>query len=96
MPRPPVSSDRLERRLIAVAVLLLGVFNLGVAMLPRSVGRLAELNDVTPSDAIRGSHFGLVVLGLLFILTARGLWHGKRAAWLAALAGAAASIAFTW
>lgn len=92
MSRRATTSNRLERRLIAVAVFFLGVFNLAVAMLPRSVGRLAELNDVTPSDAIRGSHFGLVVLGLLFILTARGLWHGKHTAWLVALFAATLSV----
>ncbi len=72
---------RSNRRIIAAAVVLLGLFNVASAMLPARLVRLGQFRHLIPGDAVNGGRFVLLMLGILLVAVAPGLWTGKRAAW---------------
>ena len=76
---------RLERRLVAVAAALLGLFNIVLAMFRAPLAGIGQIRHVVPGQAIGGSGFVLVLLGIILLINSRGLWHGKRVAWLVAV-----------
>jgi len=84
-------TNRLERRLIAIAAVLIGLYNVVLAMFPAPLAGIGQIDDVVPSEALNGSRFVLVLLGIILIVSARGLWHGKRAAWAVGVACAIGS-----
>jgi phosphatidylglycerol lysyltransferase len=84
-------SSPLERHLIAVAAALLGLFNIILPMLPRSIRHVSELGHAAPVDAVIGSRFLLLIMGMALVAIAPALWSGKRVAWAIALGCAAGS-----
>lgn len=90
---PMATKHPLSRKLIACGAFGLGAFNLVLAMFPAPLAGLGEIEDVVPRDLIQGSRFILVLVGLLLLISARGLWHGKRLAWMVAVACAIGSAA---
>lgn len=88
MKRP---SYPLERHVIAAGAALLGLFNVILPILPRSGRHLSELGHIAPAEAVNGSRFLLLILGILLLSTAPALWSGKRTAWAIALACAVVS-----
>jgi phosphatidylglycerol lysyltransferase len=87
------AQSRLERRLIAIAAALIGVFNIVLAMFRAPLAGIGQFRHIVPGQAIMGSGYVLVVLGIVLLVTSRGLWHGKRFAWVVAV-GCAAGSAF--
>jgi len=81
-----------ERRLVAVGAVLLGVYNIVLAMLRAPLAGIGQIRHVVPIEAVHGSRFVLLILGLLLLETAPGLWHGKRFAWVITLSAAIASV----
>jgi phosphatidylglycerol lysyltransferase len=84
---------RSERRLIAAAVALLGLLDIAIAALPHPFLGFGQFRHLVPGDVVNGGRFILVILGILLMTTAPGLWTGKRVAWAIALACAAGSVA---
>ncbi len=85
------AGSRLERRLVAIAAAVLGLFNIFLAMFRAPLAGLGQIRHVVPGQAIAGSGFVLVLLGFILLIDARGLWHGKRLAWAVAVACALGS-----
>ncbi len=85
-PRPT-----LERHAIAVGAVLLATYDVVLTMLPAPLAGVGQIRHVVPRDAVNGSRFVLLVLGMLLFQSAPGLWHGKRFAWAMALACCAGS-----
>ena len=83
---------RFERRLVAVGAVLLGIYNIVLAMLPAPLAGVGQIRHVVPIEAVHGSRFVLLILGLVLLETAPGLWHGKRFAWVIALSASVASV----
>ncbi len=78
---------------MTAGAILLGLFNLAIAMLRAPFSGFGQFEDVVPVDALRGSRFVLVILGIMLVAIAPSLWHGKRMAWLVALGCAGGSAA---
>lgn len=74
-----------ERRLIAAAALLLGLFNVFLAAARAPFAGYGEWDDLVARNVLNGSRFVLVILGMLLISTVPGLLRGKRIAWGIAL-----------
>ncbi len=83
---------RSQRRLIAAAVVLLGLLNIAIAALPHPFMGFGQFRHLVPGDVVNGGRFILVILGILLVATAPGLWTGKRVAWAVALACASGSV----
>jgi len=83
---------RSQRRLIAAAVVLLGLLNIAIAALPHPFMGFGQFRHLVPGDVVNGGRFILVILGILLVATAPGLWTGKRVAWAVALACAGGSV----
>jgi phosphatidylglycerol lysyltransferase len=81
-----------ERRLVAVGAVLLGVYNIVLAMLRAPLAGIGQIRHVVPIEAVHGSRFVLLIVGLILLETAPGLWHGKRLAWVITLGAAIASV----
>lgn len=81
----------LERRLIAASCVLLGVYNIALSMLRAPLSGIGQFRHVVPVDAVNGSRFVLLLVGIVLLETGPGLWHGKRFAWMVAIAGAVIS-----
>jgi phosphatidylglycerol lysyltransferase len=84
---------RARRRLIAAIVVALGLVNVAIAALVHPFLGLGQFPQLVPGDIVNGGRFVLVILGILLVASAPGLWTGKRVAWIIALACAAGSIA---
>jgi len=80
-----------ERRLVAVGAVLLAIYNIVLAMLPAPLAGIGQIRHVVPIEAVHGSRFVLLMVGLLLVETATGLWHGKRFAWIITLGASIAS-----
>jgi phosphatidylglycerol lysyltransferase len=83
---------RSQRQLIAAAVVLLGLLNITIAALAVPFVGFAQFHHLVPGDIVNGGRFILVILGILLVATAPGLWTGKRVAWGIALACASGSV----
>ena len=83
---------RSQRRLIAAAVVLLGLLNITIAALPGPFVGFAQFRHLVPGDIVNGGRFVLVTLGILLVATTPGLWTGKRVAWAIAFACAVGSV----
>jgi phosphatidylglycerol lysyltransferase len=84
--------SRLERRLIAAAAVFLSLYNGLLSMFRAPFSGLGQFEHVIAPDLLRGSHFLLLISGVTLLLITPGLWHGKRLAWLLALACGVVSI----
>lgn len=80
-----------ERRLIAISVFLLAVFNIFLAASRAPFEGYGQWRHVVAMDVLNGSRFALVILGMILIATVPGLIRGKRIAWLVAVACVAGS-----
>lgn len=85
-------TGRIERRMIALGTLALGLFNLYLTAFPAPFSGLGQVEDVIERGVLNGSRFVLVIDGVLLLATVPGLLHGKRLAWAVALAGCAVSV----
>ncbi len=87
-----MQSNRFERRLITLGAFSLGIYNLLFSAFPRLMHQRIEIDGLVPGNAIDGSRFVLVLIGLTLVISSRALWHGKRSAWWIAVTCAAASV----
>jgi phosphatidylglycerol lysyltransferase len=77
---------------MAASVVVLGLLNITIAALPHPFMGFGQFRHLVPGDIVNGGRFILVILGILLITTAPGLWTGKRVAWGITLACAIGSI----
>ncbi|HTO90856.1 MAG TPA: phosphatidylglycerol lysyltransferase domain-containing protein [Candidatus Sulfotelmatobacter sp.] len=82
----------LTRHLLALAVAVMGVIDLWSALLSRPPDRLIALRRLLPTDVLDTSRTFTLVAGALLLVTASGLWRGKRRAFVAALFLSALSV----
>jgi lysylphosphatidylglycerol synthetase-like protein (DUF2156 family) len=89
----PGLAGRRRRRIVAASVFGLGLLDTLLAAVRHPLLRIGPLHRYLPEVAVRGSRYVLLVAALTMIMSARGLLHGKRQAWLLAVAAAGASLA---
>ncbi|GIJ57334.1 phosphatidylglycerol lysyltransferase domain-containing protein [Virgisporangium aurantiacum] len=82
----------LTRRFAAGAVLLLGAIDLVGAAATVPVRRPGVLGVDYAVAAVIGAHYVLLAAGVTAVVTARGIWRGKRTAWWLAVAAAVVSL----
>jgi phosphatidylglycerol lysyltransferase len=82
----------LTRHLLALAVAVMGAIDLWSALLSRPPDRLIALRRLLPTDVLDTSRTFTLVAGALLLVTASGLWRGKRRAFVAALFLSALSV----
>jgi phosphatidylglycerol lysyltransferase len=82
----------LERKALAAASVLLGLYNLAIMVFRAPLAKFELTEDLVPHDVVRGSRFLLVLVALTLFALAPPLWHGKRVAWLLALACGVGSV----
>ncbi|MCP2167213.1 bifunctional lysylphosphatidylglycerol flippase/synthetase MprF [Goodfellowiella coeruleoviolacea] len=90
-----MSTDRVEgwvRRVVAGLVLLLGGVDLALAAAGRPVPRAGLFAVAYPVSVVGGARYLLLAAGLTAVLVSRGLSHGRRPAWWAALVAAGVSL----
>ncbi len=74
------------RRAGALLVGSMGVANIASSLVVRVASREAILRDLLPLEVAHGSRHAAVMAGLALLAVSRGLWRGKRASWLIAVA----------
>lgn len=80
------------RHALSLAVAALGLVDLASALLSRPPERLLALRHLVPTDVLDTSRTFTLLAGALLLVTAHGLWRGKRRAFVAALFLAALSV----
>ncbi len=80
------------RRALALAVAAMGLVDLFSALLSRPPERLLALRHLVPTDVLDNSRTFTLLAGVLLLLTAGGMWRGKRRAFVAALFLCAVSV----
>ena len=80
-----IVAARLIRRIVAVAVALLGFMNLVLAAADRTRMRAGFLGAGWALDAVFGARYVLLIAGIGLVIVARSLLLGKRNAWWIAL-----------
>jgi phosphatidylglycerol lysyltransferase len=80
------------RHALSLAVAALGLVDLASALLSRPPERLLALRHLVPTDVLDTSRTFTLLAGTLLLLTASGLWRGKRRAFVAAMFLAAVSV----
>ena len=75
----------LLRHLLALAVAAMGAIDLLSALLSHPPDRLLAIRRLLPTDVLDTSRTFTLVAGALLLVTASGLWRGKRRAFVAAL-----------
>ncbi|MGH3753152.1 MAG: bifunctional lysylphosphatidylglycerol flippase/synthetase MprF [Pseudonocardiaceae bacterium] len=83
---------RWARRVTALVILALGTVDLLAAARVSPVPRAGVLGVDYAVAALVGSRYVVLAAGLTAVMTVRGLLHGKRTAWWAALAAAVTSL----
>lgn len=86
------SHRRRQRRFSAFAALAVGAVDLGFAAAVSTPIQVRAIGLGTAADVVFGARYVLLIAGLVLVLVARGLLHGKRNSWLAALVAVVASI----
>src|SRR5579875_2865449 len=71
---------------IALVVMVLGVIDVVVVLMPQRAARLRALTDVLPLGVIHEASAATAIAGLLLVMRGHGLRRRKRRAWRAALA----------
>lgn len=89
---PPVADGRRVRRIAATAIAAVGLVDLVSALTPPMRSRLAGINQVMPFAVPESATFATAALGLVLLLLAGSVRHGRRRAWSVALYVLAASI----
>ncbi|HEY3414236.1 MAG TPA: phosphatidylglycerol lysyltransferase domain-containing protein [Armatimonadota bacterium] len=72
---------RLEVRLIAVLVALMGFVNVASVIAAHTAERSRIVHAIFGMEVVHGSRILTVVAGFYLIMLARGLWRHKRVAW---------------
>jgi phosphatidylglycerol lysyltransferase len=100
--RPPGDDEKLARAAARLSPMFMSVlaFVTGSMLLvsgvtPTFSRRLAELSEHVPLWAVETSHFLGSLIGVMFLLVARGLLNRRDGAWKLALALCAASLIFS-
>lgn len=86
--RPPsaLSTRRGQARaILATLIALAGLSNVLSTLLVRVAARMEQWPTLIPFEFLHGTRTFVLVAGFGLLLLARGLWHGRRVAWLAAL-----------
>jgi lysylphosphatidylglycerol synthetase-like protein (DUF2156 family) len=92
-PKPsPVADGRGVRRVAAMAIAAVGLVNLISALTPPMRNRLAGIRRVVPLAVPVSATFATAALGVVLLLLAGSVRHGRRRAWLVACYVLAASI----
>ena len=92
-PKPsPVADGRGVRRVAATAIAAVGIVNLISALTPPMRNRLAGISRVAPFAVPVSATFATAALGVVLLLLAGSVRHGRRRAWLVACYVLAASI----
>lgn len=88
--------ERMQRWRRAGALLVgsMGLANIASSLVVRVASREAILRDLLPLEVAHGSRHAAVMAGLALLGVSRGLWRGKRASWLVAVALLIGSAAF--
>jgi phosphatidylglycerol lysyltransferase len=73
------------RHALALAVAAMGIVDLASALLSRPPERLVALRHLVPTDVLDNSRTFTLLAGALLLLTAGGMWRGKRRAFVTAL-----------
>jgi lysylphosphatidylglycerol synthetase-like protein (DUF2156 family) len=89
---PPVADGRSVRRIAAAAIAVAGLVDLVSALTPPIGSRLAGIGRVVPFAVPESATFATAALGVLLLLLAGSVRHGRRRAWAVALYVLAASI----
>ena len=80
------------RQALALAVAAMGVVDFWSALASRPPERLVALRHLVPTDVLDNSRTFTLLAGALLLLTASGLWRGKRRAFVTALLLCAVSV----
>lgn len=93
-PRRPTQRrhHRGVRRGVAAAAMVVGMLDLALAAAFRPPFEIDGLGTDRFLEAVDGARFAVLVAGLMLVLLARGLLHGKRNAWRMALLAAGISL----
>src|SRR5581483_241791 len=75
----------LVQRVLASLVALMALANIASALLVHDIARGRLLHDLLPMVVASASRSLALVAGFCLLILARGLWRGKRAAWLLTL-----------
>lgn len=78
-------TSRAARRLVVVAVAVLGWVDLVLAAVQDHVGRIGHLGPLRIAEAVGGPRYLLLVAGVALLVTVPGLRAAKRNAWLLAV-----------
>ncbi|MEY2581311.1 MAG: lysyl-tRNA synthetase, class [Ilumatobacteraceae bacterium] len=89
---PPVADGRGVRRVAAMAIAAAGLVNLISALTPPMRNRMAGIRRVAPFAVPVSATFATAALGVVLLLLAGSVRHGRRRAWLVACFVLAASI----
>jgi phosphatidylglycerol lysyltransferase len=82
----------LIRHGLALAVAVMGAIDLWSALLSHPSDRLLAIRRLLPTDVLDTSRTFTLLAGALLLVTASGLWRGKRRAFVAALLLSAVSV----
>lgn len=89
-----VRRTAITRRVSAVAAVVLAVVLLASALSPPLTQRLELLLEVLPFQALHVAATTTIFAAAALAMTARGLWHGHRLAWMVALVTLFAAVVF--
>lgn len=82
---PALMNRPFVRHALSLAVAAMGIVDLASALLSRPPERLLALRHLVPTDVLDNSRTFTLLAGALLVLTAAGLWRGKRRAFVTAL-----------
>jgi len=70
---------------LAITIALVGLINVISTLVTRTEGRFARWPELIPFELMQGTRLFVLAAGFGLLLLTRGLWYGRRVAWLAAL-----------
>ena len=73
------------RAALAITIALVGLINVISTLVTRTEGRFARWPELIPFGLMQGTRLFVLAAGFGLLLLTRGLWYGRRVAWLAAL-----------
>lgn len=73
------------RAALAAAIALVGLLNVSSTLVTRTGERFTRWPELIPFELRQGTRLFVLAAGFGLLLLARGLWYGRRIAWLAAI-----------